>query len=94
MLDAIKSAFEVFGATEVGTGEVLQKIMPMLLNSVLILLALAAMLAIGIILLIRNMKAEKLPSDELCDLDHEEDEEFVTEAEALARQEAEAAKAK
>ena len=94
VLDAIKSAFEVFGATEVGTGEVLQKIMPMLLNSVLILLALAAMLAIGIILLIRNMKAEKLPSDELCDLDHEEDEEFVTEAEALARQEAEAAKAK
>ncbi len=71
------------------------KILPLLINLVVIALGVISMLLIGVILLVRNLKAEKIPGDELCDLDHVDDEGvFYTEAELLEMQEAEAAATK
>ncbi len=94
LFEATKALIGVLGVDAPAIGEVMSLAMPLLLNIVFFLFAMISMLAIGVILLVRNLKAEKLPGDDLCDLDHVDDEkEFLTEAEMIARQEAEAAKA-
>ncbi len=94
LFEATKALIGVFGVDAPAFGEVMDLAMPLLLNIVLFLFAMISMLAIGVILLVRILKAQTIPGDELCDLDHVDDErEFLTEAEMLERQEAEAAKA-
>ncbi len=95
IVELIKALVEVFKTVDgEAVAELLKTLVPYLVDLFVIVIGVASMLAIGVILLVRNLKAENLPGDELCDLDHVEDEdEFLTEAEMLARQEAEAAKA-
>lgn len=88
MVELIRAIVEVF---QQSGEEVLMTVLPLLINLAVIVIGLLAMLLIGVILLVRNLKANAIPGDDLCDLDHEDDEgEYVTEAEALAKQEAEA----
>jgi hypothetical protein len=93
MVELVKALIEtVKAAGDVAFKELLPSVMPMLINLCVIMLGILAMLLIGLILTIRNLKAEKIPGDDLCDIDHEDDEGiFLTEAEILAQQEAEAA---
>ena len=85
---------QIFGSEPEIMAEAALALIPYLVDLVVVVIGVASMLAIAVILLVRNLKAETLPGDELCDLDHvEEEDEFLTEAEMLARQEAEAAKA-
>ena len=92
LIKALAETFKALGGD--AAAEAALALIPYLVDLVVVVIGVASMLAIAVILLVRNLKAETLPGDELCDLDHvEEEDEFLTEAEMLARQEAEAAKA-
>lgn len=92
LIKALVEIFKTLGGEAVA--ETIKTLLPYLIDLVVIVIGVLSMFAIALILVVRNLVAEKLPGDELCDIDHVEDEdEFLTEAEMLARQEAEAAKA-
>ena len=89
LFEATQALFGVIGVDAPAFSEVMELAMPLVFNILLFLFAVLSMLAIGVILLVRNLKADVLPGDVLSDLDHEDDErEFLTEEEMLAREEA------
>lgn len=58
--------------------DLMLSIMPSLINLAVIALGVVAMLVYGVVLFVRNMKSDEIPSDELSDFNHVEDEaEFV-----------------